>query len=153
MTSLRIKPHLIAPSCWGHFARERHLHFNLKNSMYSTRKVTWLQAAKDLLCTGVLTRQAREAITWNPLCRQQSELCVKNLNWRSVDFEMWKKYEQKAVVLPKCSLVLRRVMSRVSIPSTMDTSESTSKQGGLDTTGTPNLNQCVRLKLKSQKKK
>ena len=65
---------------------------------------------------------------------------------------MWKKYEQKAVVLPKCSLVLRRVMSRVSIPSTMDTSESTSKQGGLDTTGTPNLNQCVRLKLKSKKK-
>ena len=64
---------------------------------------------------------------------------------------MWKKYEQKAVVLPKCSLVLRRVMSRVSIPSTMDTSESTSKQGGLDTTGTPNLNQCVRLKLKFKK--
>ena len=94
MTSLRIKPHLIALSCWGHFARERHLHFNLKNSMYSTRKVTWLQAAKDLLCTGVLTRQAREPITWNSLCRQQSELCVKNLNW-SVDFEMWKNMSKR----------------------------------------------------------
>ena len=54
-------------------------------------------------------------------------------------------------MLPKCSLVLRRVMSRVSIPSTMDTSVSTSKQGGLDTTGMPNLNQCVRLKLKIKK--
>ena len=42
-------------------------------------------------------------------------------------------------------------MSRVSIPSTMDTSVSTSKQGGLDATGMPNLNQCVRLKLKSKK--
>ena len=42
-------------------------------------------------------------------------------------------------------------MSRVSIPSTMNTSVSTSKQGGLDTTGTPNLNQCVRLKLKIKK--
>ena len=94
MTSLRIKPHLIALSCWGHFARERHLHFNLKNSMYNTRKVTWLQAAKDLLCTGVLTRQAREPITWNSLCRQQSELCVKNLNW-SVDFEMWKNMSKR----------------------------------------------------------
>ena len=152
MTSLRIKPHLITPSCWGHFARERCLHFNLKNSMYSTRKFTWLKAAKDLLCTGVLTRQAREPITWNLLCSQPSKLCVKNLNW-SVDFEnveeIWVK--GSALVLPKCSLVLRRVMSRVSIPSTMDTSVSTSKHGGLDTTGTPNLNQCVRLKLKIKK--
>lgn len=54
-------------------------------------------------------------------------------------------------MLPKCSLVLRRVISRVSIPSTMDTSVSTSKLGGLDTTGMPNLNQCVRLKLKIKK--
>ena len=33
----------------------------------------------------------------------------------------------------------------------MDTSVSTSKLGGLDTTGIPNLNQCVRLKLKIKK--
>ena len=39
-----------------------------------------------------MNKQAREPITWNPLCRLQSELCIKNLNW-FVDFEMWKKSE------------------------------------------------------------
>ena len=51
------------------------------------------------------------------------------------------------VTLPKCSRVLRSVTSSVNIPSTMETSVLLSKLGGLDTTGTPNLNQCLRPKL------
>ena len=49
--------------------------------------------------------------------------------------------------LPKCSRLLRSVTSSINIPSTIDTSESTSKLGGLDTAGTPNLNQCRKPKL------
>ena len=38
------------------------------------------------------------------------------------------------------------------MPSTIEASVSTSKLGGLDTTGTPNLNQCLRLKLKHKER-